>query len=232
MNNNRNKDSTKIRRYCRHELFSNPAITSLKELKSKKKSQLNYKGQFNCSNGLNFFVISNDGQKTLGMVNNFIYIENWKKSLNSCARVMKLVHSMTRAICMINGDIDKNFVVMGDYQGFIMIQRISDGKLLFKNMNIFPNDCLNIVSSSVHNNFLCVGNIEYKVKTVDLKRFSLREDLSYKYKSAYILSLRIISKNDESFVIATGKSSYIFFVIKTDFSNSNFMINNIIFNRM
>lgn len=196
------KNSSKLRRYKIEELIQNESMQSFSQFQSREESQQEYYG-YNGStrNSSNMFAIDEDGKQSICSVNRTLYLEEWKQGAQNT--VVELRSRMDSQITFINADFGRDFVVTGDCYGYVMIQRISSGEILFPKTQLF-NKGDKLISSSILNEFLCVGNTDYDIKTFNLENFSQNDQLTFRYENKWLSSLEIVALGSEAYVIAAG----------------------------
>lgn len=187
-----------------------PSNTYITHLQSGTKSKLTYHGYKYFDNSTNQFSISQNGQLSLCSNEYSLYLENWTKEYNHPQRTIKLTHEMNDLISMVNADFKRDFVVSGDIHGCIMIQKISNGRILFKKQKLLKNKNNKILASSILNEFLCFGNNKNNIGTVDLKKFCYNKKLRFSYDGVNIASLKVYMERDKAYVLVTSKL-YIFY---------------------
>lgn len=201
---------SRLRRYSIKEILNNDSYKLFEELQSKEQSSIEYNG--NNTNLSYLFKIRADGHVSVGANDNSIYIENWDPSLNSTERVIQLKNQMNNKITMINADFIRDFVVSGDCDGGLMIQRISINKVLFKNSEFFENNDDAITCSSILDNYLCVGSNGYLIGIINLNNFTKIQNQIFEY-DCEVTSLSIYRNEDQTFVIASGGKNNIYLLI-------------------
>lgn len=110
---------------------------------------------------------------------------------------------MINEITMINVNFEKNFVLCGDKEGYLMIQSILGNRILLKKTRIFYND-YKLISSAISNQFLCFANNNYQITTIHAKTFTINNKLTFntKVRQSHLLKIHTINKN--SYVFAIG----------------------------
>lgn len=194
-----------MRRYEVDEILLNESITLFSELKSKDHSVGDYDGNNWNGDSSNMFQVSEDGQVSISSNGNAIYLENWNQPIDSTNRVIKLPNEMDNNIRMVNVDFNRNLVISGDERGYLLIQRISQNEILLPKTKIFEDSHQPISCSSILNNFLCVGNDNCSITTIDLESFCRIKELTFQYGYQYISSLNICENENKNFVIVSGK---------------------------
>lgn len=158
-----------------------------------------------CFNSTNMFSVSDDGEFTIYSDENILYLERWIQNINSPQRITPLLNQMDYEITFVNADFKRDFVVSGDSYGYLMIQKISRNVILFKKTNIFNiNDRL--ISSSILNHYLSVGDRNNNIGLIDLKTFTRNTQLIFKCDFQLVTSLNIIESNTDVYMIVSGMS--------------------------
>jgi hypothetical protein len=144
-----------------------------------------------------------DGEVSICIDARRVLVERWTKPLQSPNRVSKLEHQMRTYINIINADIERDLIIIGDREGNVVIQRMSTGRILFKKTPFFRQADSIFTCSSILENYLCLASNNHMIGTVDLKTFTKVDGLTFKYDS-HISSLQICRVQNKAFVIATG----------------------------
>jgi hypothetical protein len=147
------------------------------------------------------FSVSEDGEKTICSNDKTLYLEDWQQDIRSPTRITELTHKMDNEITFLRADFEKDFVVSGDSKGFVIIQRISTNEVLLDKTQIFKRSS-SVVSSSMLNYYLCIGNIDGDIITIDLRTFNVNSRFLLEDDSS-ITTLDIVEIGTETYVIAS-----------------------------
>jgi hypothetical protein len=148
------------------------------------------------------FAVDKEGKQSICSVNRTLYLEKWEEGAQNT--VAELRSKMDSQITFINANFDKDFVVTGDCYGFVMIQRISNGQILFPKTQLF-NKGDRLISSAILNEFMCIGNTDHDIRTFNLKTFTPNEQLTFRYENKWLSSLKIVQIKSEAYLVAAGK---------------------------
>jgi hypothetical protein len=161
----------------------------------------NYHGYWNSTN---MFSVSDDGEKTICSSEGTLYLEDWQEEITSAKRITQLSHRMDNPISFVRADFERDFVACGDFGGYVMIQRISKNEILFHKTEIFERRN-QIISSSIFNHYLCVGNVVGNIGTIDLDTFTVNSKLTFEL-GTYVTLLDIVRIETEAYLISSGSS--------------------------
>lgn len=187
------------------EILNHHFIESFSKLKFKEKSVKDYDGYNGYKNSSpNMLSVSSNGEKSICCINNLIYLEKWWKSHYCPKRVSELNHQMNHKITLINADFERDFVVTGDTKGFVMIQRISINEILFPKTQILQCISGSLISSSILNDYLCIGNVNCDIGIIDLNTFTKKHKIKFLYENNRIWSLKFFRIKSHACLIATG----------------------------
>lgn len=172
-------------------------------MKSKQESLNEYDGYNYNFDTSRIFKVSSDGEMSISAKGKSIFIERWDQPLNSLTRTTQLHHKMDCDITLIDADFEKDYVVSGDDQGNLMIQRISTNEILMPKTQLFEDSISPISCSSIKNSQLCIGSHNYNIGTIDLNTFTKVKELTCEYDNC-VSSVNICNIKNKKFVIATS----------------------------
>jgi hypothetical protein len=200
----RYENETEMRRYRINKILEEDKLTSFGQLHSRQRSARRYNNF--CLNSTNMFAVSDDGNSTICSFENVLYLEKWNRNINSPSRIIELFNEMDNKITFVNVDFQRDFVVSGDEKGYFMIQRISKNVILFHKTRIFKREQM-LISSSIFNNYLCVGDNNHNIETINLNHFAREPRLSFRSDSQLVNSLQIMRIDTNIYLIASGKNN-------------------------
>jgi hypothetical protein len=184
-------------------VLQNKDITSFGQILCKQHSHKDYTNHNGFLNSTNLFTVSDNGEKTICSNNNTLYLENWQEDPDSSTRVTQLCHKMHERISFIRANFKKDFVVSGDRDGYLMIQRISTNGALLYNTQIV-NDWEYFITSSTLDHYLCIGSWKSNIMTIDLQTFTLNSQLTLNYGIGEVNSLSMVQIGTEVHLIVSG----------------------------